>query len=82
MQPLILTGRPFGEQDCSGIFPAKIGAQSLFEGAAEEHRRTGIFLLPAIEIAMPIAPRAGEVLADLGVAVGHSGHLRAVQICG
>ena len=66
----------------SGIFPAKERAQSQFEGATEEHRRPRVLLLPAIEIAMPIAPRTGEVLADLGVAVGHSGHLRVVQICG
>src|SRR5258708_5917681 len=49
----------------------KHGTQSSFEGATEQHRCTSVFLLPAIEIAMPIAPRAGKVLADLGVAVGH-----------
>ena len=68
---LALTGRPLGEQHCSGIFSAKERAQSPFEGATEQHRRSGVLLLPAVEIAMPIAPRAGEVLADLGVAVGH-----------
>ena len=81
MQALVLTRRPFGEQDCPGIFPAEKGTQSLFEGAAEQHRGPGVLLLPAIEIAVPIPPRAGEVLADLGVAVGHSGYLWAVQIC-
>ena len=82
MQILALTGRPLVEQDCSRIFLAKKGAQSSFEGAAEQHRRTGVLLLPAIEVAMPVTPWAGGVLADLGVAVGHSGHLRAVQIRG
>ena len=71
VQALVLIGRPLGEQDCSGIFPAKISAQGLFEGAAEEHRRPSVLFFPAIEVAMPISPRAGEVLADLGVAVGH-----------
>ena len=69
MQAPVLRGRPFGEQDCSGIFPA------------EQHRRPGVLLLPTLEIAMLIKPRAGQVLANLGVAVGHSGHLRVVQIC-
>jgi hypothetical protein len=82
VQALALTVRPLGEQGCSGIFPAKIGSQGLFEGAAEEHCRAGVLLLLAIEVAMPITPRAGEVLADLSVAVGHSGHLRVVQTCG
>ncbi len=63
VQDLVLALRPLGEQDCSGIFPAKIGAQSSFEGAAEKHRRTGVLLLPAIEVAMPITPRAGS---DIG----------------
>ena len=71
VQVLALAGRPLSEQDRSGIFSAKEGAQGSFEGAAEQHRCPGVLLLPAIEIAMPIPPRAGEVLADLGVAVGH-----------
>jgi hypothetical protein len=41
----------------------------LFEGSAEEHGGPGILLPPAVEITMPIASRAGEVVADLGVAV-------------
>src|SRR5579864_5853881 len=71
MQALGLTGGPLGEQDGARIFPAKEGTQGLLEGATEQHRRTGVLLLPAIEVAMAIAPRAGEVLADLSVAVGH-----------
>src|ERR1017187_8585338 len=67
MQALILTGRPLGKEQCSGILTAKKGSQRSFEGAAEQHRRPGVLLLPAIEIAMPIAPRAGEILADLGI---------------
>src|SRR5579864_3058840 len=71
MQALGLTRGPLGEQHCSRIFPAKESTQSLFEGTTEQHRGAGVFLLPAIEVAMPITPRAREVLADLGVAVGH-----------
>ncbi len=43
----------------------------LFEAAAEKHGGPDIFFLPAIEIAMAITARAGQVLGDLGVAVGH-----------
>src|ERR1017187_6723323 len=81
MQVLVLTGRPLGEENCPRLFPTKKGAQGLFESPTEQHCRTRILLLPAIEIAVPITPRASEVLADLGVAVGHSGHLRIVEIC-
>src|ERR1035438_3005639 len=71
MQALILTSRPLRKEHCSRIFTAKKGSQGSLEGATEQHRRPGILLLPAIKIAMPITPRAGEILADLGVAVGH-----------
>jgi hypothetical protein len=71
-----------GEQDGSGIFPAKERAHSPFAGATEEHCRTSVLFLPPIKISMPIPPRAGEVLADLGVAVRHQATLRVVQICG
>jgi hypothetical protein len=36
----------------------------LFEAAAEQHGGPDIFLLPAIEIAMAITARAGQVLGD------------------
>ncbi len=71
VQVLALAGRPFRKQGGSGILTPKQGGQRLFEGAPEQHRRAGIFLLPAIEVAIAIPPRAGKVLADLGVAVGH-----------
>jgi hypothetical protein len=44
---------------------AERGTERPFEGPAEEHGRPGVLLLPAIEITMPIPPRAGEELADL-----------------
>ena len=45
--------------------------QGLFEAASEKHGGPNVFLLPAIEIAMPVAARAGQVLRNLGVAVIH-----------
>src|SRR5579862_7466344 len=71
MQILALTGRPLIEQNGTGIFPAKEGAQGLFEGAPEEYRCAAVLLLPAVEVAMLVSLRTGQVLADLGVAVGH-----------
>ena len=82
VQILIFASRPFTKEDVPGIFTAKVGAQSLFEGTPEKHRGTSVFLFPAIEIAMAIAPRAGQVLTDLGVAVVSSGHLRTIEIGG
>jgi hypothetical protein len=82
MQLLALTGTPLRKQDFSGIFPPKECSQCLFESATEEHRCPGIFLFPAVEIAIPIPPRTGEVLADLRVAICHSSHLWIVQVRG
>jgi len=71
LQALIFASGPFAKKDFSWILPAEVRTQSQFECAAKEHRSTSILPLPAIKIAMPIAPRTGEILADLGVAVGH-----------
>src|SRR5215472_11318112 len=56
--------------------------QCKFEGAAEEHGCSCVFLLPTVEIAVAIPLRAGQVLTNLGVAVYHSGHLRVIKIRG
>src|SRR5579872_828286 len=82
VQVLTLTGRPLFEQGCSWIFATKYSTQGSFEGAPKEHRRASVLFLPAVEVAMPIPPRAGQVLADLSEAVGHSGNLWTVQIRG
>ena len=50
---------------------AEESSQGLLEGSAEKHNGTCVFLFPAIEVAMFVAARATQVLADLGVAVGH-----------
>ena len=82
LQVLTLTGRPFLEQKSAGIFATKKGSQGLFEGATEQHCRTGVLLFPSVKVAVAIAPRARQVLADLCVAVGHSGYLRVIQVRG
>ena len=46
-------------------------SQCLFESASKEHGGPGILFLPAIEIAMAIAPGTSQIVADLGVGVGH-----------
>src|SRR5271163_271023 len=51
--------------------PAKQCGYRLFEGSAEEHGCTSVFFPPAVEVAVPVTTRTAEVLADLGVGVGH-----------
>src|SRR5437879_8184681 len=68
---LILTEFPFLKQGSRRVLAQKEGGQSPFKGATEEHGCPGVFFLPAIEIAMTVASRAGQVLADLGIAVHH-----------
>ena len=65
----LLTRCPLLKQDCRRIFVTEQSRHRLLEAAAEEHGGANIFLLPAIEIAMAITARAGQVLGDLGVAV-------------
>ena len=67
----VLMGGPFAKQHCSGVISAEVGGQGLLEGATEQHRCPGVFFFPAVQIAIPVAARAAEVLADLGVAIGH-----------
>ena len=67
----VLTRRPLLEQDCRWIFVTEQSRHRLLEAAAEKHGGANIFLLPAIEIAMAVTARAGQVLGNLGVAVVH-----------
>src|ERR1039458_9056885 len=67
----VLTWRPLLKQDSRRIFVAEQSRHRLFEAAAEKHGGAGVFFLPAIEIAVAITARAGQVLGDLGVAVVH-----------
>src|SRR5207249_11030676 len=69
LELLIVTELPFLKQHSSRVFVQKVGGQSAFKGASEEHGCPAVFLLPAIEIAVTVASRAGQGLADRGVAV-------------
>src|ERR1017187_5448649 len=61
------TRYPLLKQGCRWVLMAEQSRHGLFEAAAEEHGSPGIFFLPAIEIAMAVTARAGQVLGDLGV---------------
>src|SRR5262245_22160610 len=63
--------RPLLEQRGGRIVTSEIGGESLFEGPAKQHSGAGVLLFPGVEIAIPVAARAREVLANLRVAVGH-----------
>ena len=71
LELLIVTELPFLKQHSRRVFAQKVGGQSAFKGAPEEHGCSGVFLLPAIEKAMSVAARAGQILADLGIAIDH-----------
>ena len=64
-------GRPFPVEHRGGILPLEVGSHGLLERPAKQHGGPGVLLLPAVEVAMLVAARAGQILADLGVAVGH-----------
>src|ERR1035441_1460404 len=67
----IPTRRPLLKQDSRRIFATEQSRHRLLKAAAEKHGGANVFLLPAIEIAMTVAARAGQVLGNLGVAVIH-----------
>src|SRR5271168_4504473 len=62
---------PFLEQDRCTVLATKVSAQGFFETAAKNHRSANILFPPTVEVAKPIAARAPQVLADLGVAIDH-----------
>jgi hypothetical protein len=61
---------PLPVEHRGGILPLEVGTHGLLERSAEQHGRPCVFLLPAIEVAMLVAARAAQILADLGIAVG------------
>ena len=63
--------RPFPVEHRGGILSLKVSRHGLLKGPPKQHGRPGVFLFPAVEVAMLVAARAGQVLADLGIAVGH-----------
>src|SRR5437660_166516 len=62
---------PLLEENSRRVFVAKKGSNGLFEGSAKQHRRTCVFLLPTVQITVPILARTTQVLADLGVGIVH-----------
>src|SRR6266705_906742 len=62
---------PCYEKRSSAILLTKVGSQSFFKAATEDHRRPCLFFTPAIQVAVAIAPRAAKILADLRVAIDH-----------
>src|SRR5216684_8935246 len=67
----IAVGLPFFEQHSATILFTEVRSQSALKAAAESHSRTSFFFTPAIEVAVTIAARAAEILADLRVAIDH-----------
>src|ERR1019366_426088 len=70
-QTHVPTYAPLLEQHSRRVFPAKKGGDGLFKGSTEKHGGTSVFLLPTIEVAVPVPARTAKVLADLGGGVGH-----------
>src|ERR1700722_12707392 len=62
---------PFPVEHRGGILPLEVGCYGLLKCPTKQHGCPGVFLFPAIEIAMLVAARTGQILADLGVAVSH-----------
>src|SRR5205807_757357 len=71
LELLILKELPFLKHGSGCVLAQKEGGQSAFKGASEQHGCPAVLFLPAIEITMTIAPRAGQILADLAIAVYH-----------
>src|SRR5208283_679619 len=70
-QAHVLAQAPLLEQHSRRVFTAKQGGNGLLEGSTKEHGGASVFLLPAVEVAVPVTAGAAKVLADLGVGVGH-----------
>src|SRR6266571_397246 len=62
---------PFLEKHSSAILLTKVGTQSLFKAATEDHRCPGLFFPPPIQVTVAVAARAAQVLTDLRVAIDH-----------
>ena len=59
---------PFLKKGGRTIFLLKQSCQSFLKAAAKDHCGASLLLPPSIEIAVAIAARAAQVVADLGVA--------------
>src|SRR5712692_10492382 len=71
---------PFLEKHSSAILLTKIGIQSFFKTATEDHGCPGLFFTPPIQVTVAIATRAAKILANLRVAIDH--HCLPAHRCG
>src|SRR6266581_3313726 len=71
---------PFLEKHSSAILLRKVGTQSFFKAAAENHRCPCLFFPPPIQVTVAIAARTAQVLTDLRVAIDH--RCRPAHRCG
>src|SRR6266403_1489753 len=71
---------PFLKKHSGAILLTKVGAESFFKAATEDHRCPRLSFPPAIEITVAIAARAAQVLIDLRVAIDH--RCRLAHRCG
>src|SRR2546429_250406 len=62
---------PLLKERGSTIFSSEVSSQGILKAPAEDHGRTSFLFLPAIQIAIPIAARAPQILTDSRVAVDH-----------
>src|SRR5581483_1255745 len=67
----VLTRCPLFKQNSCRILVTEQSGHRLLEAAPEQHGGPNISLLPAIHITVTVPPRAGQILRNLGVAVGH-----------
>src|SRR6266404_3888336 len=75
---------PFLEKYSGAVLSTKVGTQSFFKAATEDHRCSGLFLPPAVKVTVAIAARAAKILADLSVAIDHRcrlGHRCGPMMC-
>src|SRR5580658_1052254 len=67
----IAKATPFLEEHCARVFSVEVGTERSLKAPPKNHRRTRVLFPPTIEIPIPVAAGAAEVLANLSVAVRH-----------
>ena len=71
MKTALSVSGPLSVEHRGGILPLEVGSHGLLECPAKYHRGPGVFLLSAVQVAVLVATRTGQILADLRIAVGH-----------
>src|SRR5713101_3679979 len=62
---------PFLKKHSSAILLTKVGTQSFFKAATEDHGCPCLFFPPPIQVPVAIAAGAAQILANLRVAIDH-----------